>query len=85
MRIELFGSAVSKGFGRLESIDTAKGKLRGLGHDAASVDAIMASANWYALIAYAMIAPSGSVGPQLSHTSPDESRDISAFNAVIAN
>ena len=41
---KLFGSAVSKGFGRLESIDTAKGKLRGLGHDAASVDAIMASA-----------------------------------------
>lgn len=37
-------SAFSLGFGRLVAIDDARGKLRGLGHDAGSVDNIMKSA-----------------------------------------
>lgn len=38
------GTALVKGFQRLDAIDTAGAKLRGLGHDAATVDTIMANA-----------------------------------------
>ncbi|HWU28023.1 MAG TPA: tape measure protein [Microbacterium sp.] len=38
------GAALVKGFKRLDAIDTASAKLRGLGHDAATVDTIMANA-----------------------------------------
>ncbi|MGW4718882.1 tape measure protein [Nocardia sp. NPDC004260] len=37
-------AALSKGFGRLTAIDDAQGKLRGLGHDAATIQKIMDSA-----------------------------------------
>lgn len=40
----LAGITLVKGFGRLVGIDTAKAKLKGLGHDAKSVEAIMKSA-----------------------------------------
>ncbi|MED3650605.1 tape measure protein [Heyndrickxia sporothermodurans] len=40
----LAGIALVKGFGRLVGIDTAKAKLKGLGHDAKSVELIMESA-----------------------------------------
>lgn len=38
------GTALTAGFSRLNAIDTASAKLRGLGNDAKSVDAIMANA-----------------------------------------
>jgi len=38
------GTAITLGIGRLTAIDDARGKLRGLGHDAASIDTIMTSA-----------------------------------------
>lgn len=38
------GTALVKGFQRLDAIDAASAKLRGLGHDAKSVDTIMANA-----------------------------------------
>lgn len=38
------GIALTKGFGRLEAIDTAKAKLTGLGHSADSITSIMQSA-----------------------------------------
>lgn len=38
------GTALVKGFQRLDALDTASAKLRGLGHDAATVDTIMANA-----------------------------------------
>jgi len=40
----LFAASLAKGFGRLQAIDDARFKLEGLGHDAASVDQIMADA-----------------------------------------
>lgn len=40
----LGGTAISKGFSRLLDIDTAKAKLKGLGHDAKNVETIMNSA-----------------------------------------
>jgi tape measure domain-containing protein len=40
----LFAGAMVKGLGRLTAIDDARGKLRGLGHDAESIAAIMDSA-----------------------------------------
>ncbi|GIO25091.1 tape measure protein [Oceanobacillus sp. J11TS1] len=40
----LAGLALVKGFGRLVGIDTAQAKLKGLGHDAESVEKIMGSA-----------------------------------------
>ncbi|GAE27030.1 hypothetical protein JCM9140_3142 [Halalkalibacter wakoensis JCM 9140] len=40
----LTGVALVKGFGRLVGIDTAQAKLKGLGHDAKSVEVIMSSA-----------------------------------------
>lgn len=40
----LAGITLKKGFDRLESIDTAKAKLEGLGHSAESIDGIMDSA-----------------------------------------
>lgn len=39
------GTALTAGFSRLNAIDTASAKLRGLGNDAKSVDAIMANAS----------------------------------------
>ncbi|MGX4711643.1 tape measure protein [Rhodococcus ruber] len=38
------GTAITLGVGRLTAIDDARGKLRGLGHDAAAIDTIMKSA-----------------------------------------
>lgn len=38
------GAALTKGLGRLTSIENAQAKMRGLGHDAKSVDTIMANA-----------------------------------------
>lgn len=38
------GTALVKGFQRMEAIDTARAKLRGLGNDAKTVDTIMANA-----------------------------------------
>lgn len=38
------GAAVTKGIGRLQGIENAESKLRGLGHEAASVDSIMDNA-----------------------------------------
>lgn len=40
----LAGVTIAKGFGRLVGIDNAQAKLKGLGHDAASVETIMNSA-----------------------------------------
>ena len=40
----LLGTALTKGFGRLNAIDQAQAKLRGLGHDAKSVGSIMDNA-----------------------------------------
>ena len=40
----LFATALAKGMGRLVAIDTARGKLRGLGHDAEAVESIMKDA-----------------------------------------
>lgn len=40
----ILGYALVKGFGRLKAIDDARGKLTGLGHDAKSVEKVMASA-----------------------------------------
>lgn len=37
-------AALAKGFGRLKSIEEAQAKMRGLGHDSATVDKIMANA-----------------------------------------
>ncbi|WFR71597.1 hypothetical protein P9209_22555 [Prescottella defluvii] len=37
-------TALAKGFGRLTAIDDAQGKLRGLGHDAGTVETIMGNA-----------------------------------------
>ncbi|QHD84416.1 tape measure protein [Gordonia sp. JH63] len=39
------GTALTKGFTRLDAIDQAQSKLRGLGHDARAVSTIMESAN----------------------------------------
>lgn len=39
------GTALTRGFRRLTAIEDAQAKLRGLGHDAQSVEAIMADAN----------------------------------------
>lgn len=39
-----FGTALTKGFGRLDAIDTAEAKLRGLGHSAESIASLMDSA-----------------------------------------
>ena len=41
----LMGTALAKGFTRLDAIDQAQAKLRGLGHDAQAVATIMDSAN----------------------------------------
>lgn len=38
------GAAIAKGFGRLNSIDVAQAKLKGLGNDAATVETIMKNA-----------------------------------------
>ena len=40
----LLGTALTKGFGRLQAIENARAKLTGLGHDAQSVEKIMANA-----------------------------------------
>lgn len=40
-----FGTALVKGFGRLTAIENAQASLRGLGHDAKSVETIMQNAN----------------------------------------
>lgn len=40
-----FGTALVKGFGRLTAIENAQASLRGLGHDAESVETIMSNAN----------------------------------------
>lgn len=41
----LMGAALTKGFGRLTAIDEARAKLRGLGHDAKTIEQAMTDAN----------------------------------------
>src|SRR5690606_19734314 len=40
----VLGTALTKGFGRLQAIENARAKLSGLGHDAGSVEKIMTNA-----------------------------------------